>query len=129
MADKPEDLEELINKMAMATAVNATTEEKPPSSNVEMASKIADTLFDLKAKIKKKMLGILDKNQIQGIKRLELVNDLVFDGKNKNLSNIVDNEIFFSVALSGKGREQLVNLTKIEDHTEENISRFKRYLG
>jgi hypothetical protein len=91
-------------------------------------NKITDTLFDLKLKAKKKMLGILTKEQIAGMKKLDMVNQLMFDGKNPLIQNIIDNEIYFSVAEKGKGREQLVQLTKVQDESEREITGFRKYL-
>jgi len=126
---KPDNVDDLINRMAGAVAVGAASEEKLPASNVEMAFKVADTLFDMGTRAKKKMLGILQPNQVDAIKRLDLINNIMFEGRNSLLTKIIDNEIYFSVAEKGKGREQLVQLTKVEDPTEQNVGRIKRYLG
>ena len=121
---QPEDINALITKIAVATAVESNTAVTQPASNVELTNKVVDTLFDM---VKRKMLGILNKRQITGIKKLYLVNDIIFNNQKSVLTRIIDNEIDLSVSEAGKGRDQLVKLTKVEDPIE-TASRFKRYL-
>ena len=121
---QPEDINALITKIAVATAVESNTAVTQPASNVELTNKVVDTLFDM---VKRKMLGILNKRQITGIKKLYLVNDIIFNNQKSVLTRIIDNEIDLSVSESGKGRDQLVKLTKVEDPVE-TAGRFKRYL-
>ena len=124
-SEQPEDINALIAKMAVATAVESNNTVTQPASNVELTNKVVDTLFDM---VKRKMLGILTKRQITGIKKLYLVNDIIFNNQKSVLTRIIDNEIDLSVSESGKGREQLVKLTKVEDPMEATAGRFKRYL-
>jgi hypothetical protein len=123
--EKPEDINELLQKIAIATAVSNSNEVSQPSSNIELTNKVVDTLFN---SVKRKMLGILNRKQIAGIKKLYIINDIIFSNKNSILTRIIDNEIDLSVSESGKGREQLVKLTKVDDPQEEQIGRIKRYL-
>ena len=124
--DKPEDINELIQKIAIASTVGASQKDVvQPSSNVELTNKVADTLF---APSKRKMLGILSGRQISGIKKLYLLNDIIFKNKPSVLTRIVNNEIDLSVSENGVGREQLVKLTKVEDPIEPQMGRIKRYL-
>ena len=127
-SDKSDSMEDLIDKMSSAVNVDKKNAERLPTTNIDIVNKVTDVLFDLKIKAKKKMLGILSKEQIAGIKRLDMVNQVMFDGKNPLLQNVIDNEIYFSVAEKGKGREQLVALTKVEDQTEREATGFRRYM-
>lgn len=120
----PEDINDLLTKIAIATAADTSNIISQPTSNIELTNKVVDTLFDM---VKRKMLGILNKRQITGIKKLYLVNDIIFENKKSVLTRIIDNEIDLSVSESGKGRDQLVDLTKVEE-VAESSSRFKRYL-
>lgn len=122
--DAPEDINDLLTKIAIATAADTSNIISQPTSNIELTNKVVDTLFDM---VKRKMLGILNKRQITGIKKLYLVNDIIFENKKSVLTRIIDNEIDLSVSESGKGRDQLVDLTKVEE-VAESSSRFKRYL-
>lgn len=122
--DKPEDINELIQKISVATAAQNASEETQPSSNIELTNKVVDTLFDM---IKRKMLGILSHRQVTGIKKLYLVNKIIFDGRKSILTDIIDNEIDLSVSVSGKGREQLVKLTQVEDPLEK-AGRFSEFI-
>lgn len=121
---RPEDINDLLAKIAVATTLDNSTATKEPASNIELTNKVVDTLFNM---VRRKMLGILTKRQITGIKKLYLVNDIVFSNKPSVLTRIIDNEIDLSVSEGGKGREQLVSLTKTEDPLEATGSRFKRY--
>lgn len=125
MAEKPEDINELLQKIAIATTVSNANEVTQPSSNIELTNKVVDTLFN---SIKRKMLGILNRKQIAGIKKLYIINDIIFSNRDSVLTRIINNEIDLSVSESGKGREQLVKLTKVEDPIEPQIGRIKRYL-
>lgn len=122
---RPEDINDLLAKIAVATTIETSNATKEPASNIELTNKVVDTLFNM---VRRKMLGILTKRQITGIKKLYLVNDIIFGNKPSVLTRIIDNEIDLSVSESGKGREQLVSLTKTEDPLEASSSRFKRYL-
>lgn len=121
----PEDIQALIAKMAVATSTETQTAVLAPSSNVELTNKVVDTLFDM---IKRKMLGILSKRQIAGIKKLYLVNDIIYNNRESILTRIIDNEIDLSVSENGKGREQLVKLTKVEEMPDQSGGRFRGYL-
>lgn len=121
---KPEDINDLLAKIAVATTADTSNVVSSPTSNIELTNKVVDTLFDM---VKRKMLGILNKRQITGIKKLYLVNDIIFENKKSVLTRIIDNEIDLSVSESGKGRDQLVNLTKVDEQVD-NIKGFKRYL-
>jgi hypothetical protein len=125
MTEKPEDINELLQKIAIATTVSNANEVTQPSSNIELTNKVVDTLFN---SIKRKMLGILNRKQIAGIKKLYIINDIIFSNRDSVLTRIINNEIDLSVSESGKGREQLVKLTKVEDPIEPQIGRIKRYL-
>lgn len=122
--ERPEDINDLLAKIAVATTIDTSNAVKEPASNIELTNKVVDTLFNM---VRRKMLGILTKRQITGIKKLYLVNDIVFNNKPSVLTRIIDNEIDLSVSEGGKGREQLVSLTKTEDPLEATGSRFKRY--
>lgn len=123
-ATAPEDINDLLTKIAVATQSDTANIISQPTSNIELTNKVVDTLFDM---VKRKMLGILNKRQISGIKKLYLINDIIFDNKRSILTRIIDNEIDLSVSESGKGRDQLVQLTKIEEAVESTKG-FKRYL-
>jgi TATA-binding protein-associated factor Taf7 len=125
---KSDNMDALIDKMTSAVNVDKRNAEKLPTTNIDIVNKVTDVLFDMKVKAKKKMLGILNKNQISGIKKLDMVNQVMFDGKNPLIQNIIDNEIYFSVAEKGKGREQLVALTKVEDQESIERTGFRKYL-
>lgn len=124
---KPADTDDFINKMAAAMV----TEGKPgkgtdPETNIQLTNKIVDTLFDM---VKRKMLGILGKNQIAGIKKLDMINEIMFNGRKSILTHIINNEIDFSISEGGKGRLQLVKLSKSDDDSDEaKMSRFRSYL-
>jgi hypothetical protein len=121
------DSDDFINKLAAAV----TTEKTPgnntdPETNVQLTNKIVDTLFDM---VKRKMLGILGKNQIAGIKKLDMINEIMFNGKKTIFTHIINNEIDFSISEGGKGRLQLVKLSKSDDDSDEaRASRFRSYL-
>ena len=123
--NQPEDVKALIAQIAGATAVGSSNEVIQPQSNVELTNKVVDTLFNNR---KRKLLGILTKKQISGIKKLYIINDIIFKNKGSVLTRIIDNEIDLSVSESGKGREQLVKLTKVEDPIEPRIGRIKQFL-
>lgn len=123
---KPSDSDEFINKMATAMIV----ESKPgkgidPETNIQLTNKIVDTLFDM---VKRKMLGILSKNQIAGIKKLDMINEIMFNGRKSILTHVINNEIDFSISEGGKGRLQLVKLSKNDDTDDDKLSRFRSYL-
>jgi hypothetical protein len=126
--EKSDSMEDLIDKMSNAVNVDKKNAERLPTTNIDIVNKVTDVLFDMKVKAKKKMLGILSKEQISGIKRLDMVNQVMFDGKNSLIQNVIDNEIYFSVAEKGTGRDQLVALTKVEDQTEREATGFRRYM-
>jgi hypothetical protein len=129
MSDKkPDNMDVLIEKMSNAVNVDKKNAERLPTTNIDIVNKVTDVLFDMKVKAKKKMLGILSKEQISGIKRLDMVNQVMFGGSNPLLQNVIDNEIYFSVAEKGKGREQLVALTKVEDQAEREGTGFRKYM-
>lgn len=123
--EKPEDINALIEKIVVATTVNKDQGDLSPTSNVELTNKVVDTLFDM---LKRKMLGILTLKQVAGIKKLYIINDIIFSNRDSVLTRIINNEIDLSVSVSGKGREQLVKLTKIEDPIEPQIGRIRKYL-
>ena len=122
----PDNVDELINKMMVATTIQQADTIAQPSSNIELTNKVVDTLFNM---VKRKMLGILTRRQISGVKKLYIINDIIFEGKASILTHIINNEIDMSVSEGGKGREQLVKLTKVEDPIEPQIGRIKRYLS
>lgn len=124
--EKPEDINDLLAKIAVATGATSTASTvAEPSTNVELTNKIADALFNTK---NRKMLGFLSGRQISGVKRLLLINDIVFNNKRSVLTRIIENEIDLSVSEHGLGREQLVKLTKVDDPVEPVVGRIKRYL-
>lgn len=124
---KPEDVEALIGKIAVATA--AATEQEAssvPANSVELTNKVADMLFN---SVNRKLLGILTKQQVSGVKKILLLNDVIYDNKPSILTRLVNNEIDLSVSEGGEGRKQLVTLTRVEDPVEQNVSRIKRFIG
>lgn len=124
---KPEDVEALISKIAVATA--AATEQEAssvPANSVELTNKVADMLFN---SVNRKLLGILTKQQVSGVKKILLLNDVIYDNKPSILTRLVNNEIDLSVSEGGEGRKQLVTLTRVEDPVEQNVSRIKRFIG
>jgi hypothetical protein len=84
---KSDSMEDLIDKMSNAVNVDKKNTERLPTTNIDIVNKVTDVLFDMKVKAKKKMLGILSKEQISGIKRLDMVNQVMFDGKNPLIQN------------------------------------------
>ena len=62
------------------------------------------------------------------IKKLFIINDIIFKNKASVISRIIDNEIDLSVSENGKGREQLVKLTKTDDPIEPQMGRIKQFL-
>lgn len=122
--EKPEDINALVAQIAIATASQAGKIDVPPASNVELTNKVVDTLFNNK---KRKLLGILTKKQISGIKKLYILNEIIFKNKSSVLTRIIDNEIDLSVSERGIGREQLVKLTKVDDPLER-AGRFSEFL-
>ena len=123
---KPSDSDEFINKMAAAMTVESTPGKgTDPETNIQLTNKIVDTLFDM---VKRKMLGILGKNQIAGIKKLDMINEIMFNGRKSILTHVINNEIDFSISEGGKGRLQLVKLSKSDDTDDEKLSRFRSYL-
>lgn len=125
--EQPEDVTALIKQMTLATgiAANIPAAEAVPGNNVELTNKVADLLFTSK---NRKMLGILSKRQISGIKKLHLINDIFFQNKTSVLTRIINNEIDLSVSENGLGREQLVKLTKVEDPIEPAMRGIRRYI-
>lgn len=121
----PDDVSDLIAKITVATAQESQHAVATPTSNVELTNKIVDTLFNMS---RRKMLGILSKRQIAGVKKLYLVNDIINGNKASVLTRIIDNEIDLSVSENGKGREQLVTLTKVEDVPDTAGGRIRGYL-
>jgi len=124
--EQPEDVGELIKQMTVAAvASSAAVGEDAPSTNVELTNKVADLLFNSK---NRKLLGVLTKHQITGIKKLSLINEIFFRNKPSVLTRIIDNEIDLSVSENGLGREQLVKLTKVEDPVEPAMRGIRRYI-
>lgn len=122
----PEDVGDLIKQMAVAAAATSTSAlDAPPTSNVELTNKVADMLFNQK---NRKMLGVLSKHQITGIKKLFLINEIFFENKPSVLTRIINNEIDLSVSEEGLGRDQLVKLTKVEDPVEQATRGIRRYI-
>ena len=125
----PVDTDAFISKMAAAVVTEGKPggKDKNPETAIQLTNKIVDTLFDM---VKRKMLGILSKNQIAGIKKLDMINEIMFNGrKNTILTHIINNEIDFSISEGGKGRLQLVKLSKSDDDDDESrASRFRSYL-
>lgn len=121
----PDDIGDLINKITVATAAESQHIVATPTSNVELTNKVVDTLFNMS---RRKMLGILSKRQIAGVKKLYLVNDIINGNKTSVLTRIIDNEIDLSVSENGRGREQLVALTKVEDVQDTAGGRIRGYL-
>lgn len=127
MTDTPEDVGELIKQIAVATTAAAAPDTHPdPSTSVELTNKVAEMLFNSK---NRKLLGILTKQQVSGIKKLLLLNDVIYDNRTSILTRLIDNEIDLSVSENGKGREQLVTLTRVEDPVDQGVSRIKRFFG
>lgn len=124
---KPEDVEALISKIAVATAAASEQDvSNVPANSVELTNKVADMLFN---SVNRKLLGILTKQQVSGIKKILLLNDVIYDNKPSILTRLVNNEIDLSVSEGGEGRKQLVTLTRVEDPVEQNVSRIKRFIG
>lgn len=124
--EQPEDVGELIKQMTVAAvASSAAATEDAPSTNVELTNKVADLLFNSK---NRKLLGVLTKHQITGIKKLSLINEIYFKNKPSVLTRIINNEIDLSVSEGGLGREQLVKLTKVEDPVEPAMRGIRRYI-
>lgn len=122
----PEDIGDLIKQMTIAAvASSATAADVPPASNVELTNKVADMLFNSK---NRKLLGVLSKHQITGIKKLFMVNEIFFENKQSILTHIINNEIDLSVSEAGLGRDQLVKLTKVEDPIEPAMKGIRRYI-
>ena len=125
----PADTDAFIAKMAAAVITEGKPggKDKNPETAIQLTNKIVDTLFDM---VKRKMLGILSRKQITGIKKLDLINEIVFNGrKNTIFTHIINNEIDFSISEGGKGRLQLVKLSKSEENDDEaRASRFRSYL-
>lgn len=125
VSPKPEDLTALLTQIAVASAAQQSNEASTPQSSIELTNKVVDTLFN---STKRKMLGILTKPQVAGIKKLYILNDVIFDNKTSVLTRIINNEIDLSVSEKGVGREQLVKLTKVEDNLQPQLGRIKQYL-
>ncbi len=122
----PEDVGELIKQMTVAAvASSAAASEDTPATNVELTNKVADLLFNSE---NRKLLGVLSKHQISGIKKLFMINDIFFRNKPSVISRIINNEIDLSVSENGLGRDQLVKLTKVEDPMEPAMKGIRRYI-
>ena len=119
-------------KMTIADLVNVisdtgTSEDLQPSTDIELANKIVDSLFD-QSNIN--MITSLTKREFTGVIKLELLNDIIY-GNNKNsiLRKLLHTYKTLKVSEYRKGRSELIKaILGTKENAEQSGGVFRRYM-
>ena len=119
-------------KMTIADLVNVisdtgTSEDLQPSTDIELANKIVDSLFD-QSNIN--MITSLTKREFTGIIKLELLNDIIY-GNNKNsiLRKLLHTYKTLKVSEYRKGRSELIKaILGTKENAEQSGGVFRKYM-
>ena len=119
-------------KMTIADLVNVisdvgTPEDLQPSTDIELANKIVDSLFD-QSNIN--MITSLTKREFTGVIKLELLNDIIY-GNNKNsiLRKLLHTYKTLKVSEYRKGRSELIKaILGTKENAEQSGGVFRRYM-
>ena len=119
-------------QMTIADLVNAMSdtgseEDLQPSTDIELANKIVDALFD-QSNIN--MITSLTKKELSGVIKLELLNDIIY-GNNRNsiLKKLLLVYKTLKVSEYRKGRSELVKaIMGTKESAEDQGGVFRRYM-
>ena len=119
-------------KMTIADLVNVisdvgTPEDLQPSTDIELANKIVDSLFD---QTNINMITSLTKREFTGVIKLELLNDIIY-GNNKNsiLRKLLHTYKTLKVSEYRKGRIELIKaILGTKENAEQSGGVFRRYM-
>ena len=119
-------------KMTIADLVNVisdtgASEDLQPSTDIELANKIVDSLFD-QSNIN--MITSLTKREFTGVIKLELLNDIIY-GNNKNsiLRKLLHTYKTLKVSEYRKGRSELIKaILGTKENAEQSGGVFRRYM-
>ena len=119
-------------KMTIADLVNVisdtgASEDLQPSTDIELANKIVDSLFD---QTNINMITSLTKREFTGVIKLELLNDIIY-GNNKNsiLRKLLHTYKTLKVSEYRKGRSELIKaILGTKENTEQSGGVFRRYM-
>ena len=120
------------SQMTIADLVNAMSdtgseEDLQPSTDIELANKIVDALFD-QSNIN--MITSLTKKELAGVIKLHLIDDIIY-GNNKNsiLKKLLLVYKTLKVSEYRKGRSELVKaIMGTKESAEEQGGVFRRYM-
>ena len=119
-------------KMTIADLVNVisdtgASEDLQPSTDIELANKIVDSLFD---QTNINMITSLTKREFTGVIKLELLNDIIY-GNNKNsiLRKLLHTYKTLKVSEYRKGRSELIKaILGTKENAEQSGGVFRRYM-
>ena len=119
-------------KMTIADLISVvsdvgTPEDLQPSTDIELANKIVDSLFD---QTNINMITSLTKREFTGVIKLELLNDIIY-GNNKNsiLRKLLHTYKTLKVSEYRKGRSELIKaILGTKENAEQSGGVFRRYM-
>ena len=119
-------------KMTIADLVNVisdtgSSEDLQPSTDIELANKIVDSLFD---QTNINMITSLTKREFTGVIKLELLNDIIY-GNNKNsiLRKLLHTYKTLKVSEYRKGRSELIKaILGTKENAEQSGGVFRKYM-
>ena len=119
-------------KMTIADLVNVisdtgASEDLQPSTDIELANKIVDSLFD---QTNINMITSLTKREFTGVIKLELLNDIIY-GNNKNsiLRKLLHTYKTLKVSEYRKGRSELIKaILGTKENAEQSSGVFRKYM-
>lgn len=107
---------------------NEVESEMLPSTTIELTHEIVEALFE-ESKIK--MITDLSELEIKGILKLNLLNEIMFDGRKSVLTFISKEIMLLKVSKNRGGRREMIKAIFSQGGADydEGTSRFKRFLG
>lgn len=119
---------ELKTLLAGLSENNVEEGELLPSTTIELTHEIVKALFE-ESKIK--MITDLSELEIKGILKLNLLNEIMFDGRKSVLTFISKEIMLLKVSKNRGGRREMIKaiFSNTGGDMDEGTSRFKRFLG
>jgi len=129
MSKDKEKEEEKITIADLLSAVGDTgTEDLQPSTDIELANKIVDNLFDAE---NLNMITALTKKELDGIIKLHIINEIMYPNmKNSIISKFLFTYKSLKVSENRKGRSELIKAilgTKQSEMDSGGV--FRKYMG
>jgi len=125
---EPEPTEKLtIADLLNAVSDTNTDEDSTPTTDIEFAHEVVETLFD-RSNIN--MITSLTKKELVGVNKLYLIKDILYGGGSNNvLSRFLQNYLTLKVSEHRQGRSELIKaILGTKDVSVDRNNVFRKYV-